>query len=151
EMTREAASIELKKPAIPYISNLTGTWITESEATDPQYWSQHLRNTVRFAQGLETLLHSGFTTFLEVGPGQTLTNFARKGKAEFAIPSMRAINDTQHDQAKLLAAAAQLWTIGAKIDWQAFHRNETRHRVTLPTYQFERERYRIEPSIERAT
>ena len=68
--------IELKSPRIPFISNVTGTWITEQEAMDPDYWSSHIRSTVRFADGIRELLKTEDQIMLEVGPGRTLKTLA---------------------------------------------------------------------------
>jgi len=73
-----AAKTRRGAPKVPYISNVTGTWITEAKATDPEYWATHLRQTVRFSEGLVELLRDGGRILLEVGPGQTLTSLARR-------------------------------------------------------------------------
>ena len=74
--TREVGKVDLNPPQIPYISSLTGTWVTDTEATDPTYWAQHLRQTVRFEKGVGELLMQGNQILLEVGPGRTLSTFA---------------------------------------------------------------------------
>jgi|GEM_PF-572407 len=68
-------------PQTPYLSNLTGTWVTSEQATDPAYWGEHLRRTVRFADGVQTLRGEEGWVLLEVGPGQTLTSLARRNQA----------------------------------------------------------------------
>ncbi|HTG35648.1 MAG TPA: non-ribosomal peptide synthase/polyketide synthase [Thermoanaerobaculia bacterium] len=134
-------------PSLPWVSNLTGEWIRPEEATDPSYWSRHLRATVRFAAGLETLLADPGAVLLEVGPGDGLTNLARRqpgaGVGRTAIASMRHPKSAQHDLETLLAALGRLWLAGARPDWAGFHAGERRRRVLLPTYPFERRRYWI--------
>jgi acyl transferase domain-containing protein/thioesterase domain-containing protein len=142
------SSIPLKAPTLPYLSNVTGTWITDAEATDPAYYGRHLRQAVRFAQNvaqtLETLPHA---ILLEVGPGQTLASLSRRHPAAAGaavMASTRHPNDQRADQAFALTTLGQLWMAGADIDWQAFYAGERRRRVPLPTYPFERQRYWID-------
>ncbi len=138
-----------RPPQLPFVSNVTGRWITADEATDPAYWARHLRQTVRFADGLAALLADPDMALLEVGPGQTLTSLARRHPdwrpERVAVASLRHPDDAQDDQACLLAALARLWIAGAPVDWAAFSAGERRRRVPLPTYPFERRRYWVEP------
>ena len=142
-------------PKIPFISNVTGKWITTTEATDPRYWARHLRQTVRFSDGVKELLNEPARVLLEVGPGQTLTSLARmcrldqKDKREETAPaiisSTRHPQEPQSDDVVLLNALGQLWLAGVKVDWAGFYSRERRRRVPLPTYPFERKRYWVEP------
>ncbi|MES1243432.1 MAG: SDR family oxidoreductase [Acidobacteriota bacterium] len=153
-LTALARAARLGAPRIPYVSNVTGTWITDVEATDPAYWARHMCGPVRFADGVGTLLRDGERIFLEVGPGQSLGSFLRlhpdcdreRGRRAFA--SMRASHDRQPAQAVLLEALGRLWMAGAPVDWEGFHAREQRRRVPLPTYPFERQRYWVEPDGE---
>jgi len=140
-------TIALRPPRIPYLSNLTGTWIEASQATDPGYWAAHLRQPVRFAADLGELLREPGRVLLEVGPGRTLASLARRQAAVGAGPveSMRHPGDAASDEGCLLAALGRLWLAGAEVDWQGFHAHERRRRVPLPLYPFERRRYWIEP------
>jgi len=139
-----------KDPTLPFLSNLTGTWITASEATDPEYWSRHLRNAVRFADGVKKLLEVPDRVLLEVGPGNTLTTLssriARSAGADsfVGVASMRHPRETRADLDHLLGAVGQLWMARIAIDWDAFYARETRRRIPLPTYPFARDRYFIE-------
>jgi non-ribosomal peptide synthase protein (TIGR01720 family) len=139
----------LKAPTIPYISNVTGTWITPQEALTPSYWTQHVRQAVRFGDGLGELLKEPDRLLLEVG-AQTLSTLARQYPGRTAgqavLTTLRHPNDQQSDRAFLLSTLGQLWLAGMSIDWDAIHANERRHRIPLPTYPFERQRYWIEPS-----
>jgi acyl transferase domain-containing protein/thioesterase domain-containing protein/acyl carrier protein len=141
--------VSLRAPRIPYISNLTGTWITAGEAADPGYWTKHLRNTVRFSEGLAELFRDPARIFLEVGPGQALTSLTRqhsgKPKACKVLASMRHPQEQVSDALFLLNTVGQVWIAGLSIDWKALHAGEEPHRVSLPTYPFERQRYWIEP------
>jgi acyl transferase domain-containing protein len=137
------------RPQLPYVSNLTGTWITEAEATDPAYWAQHLRRTVRFADGLrEVFKKSERQQLLEVGPGHTLSRMARRHPSatskRAALASLPAPDDSLAEAAYMLTTLGRLWLAGVSVDWRGFHTHERRRRLPLPTYPFERRRYWIE-------
>jgi len=142
------ASIRLNPPQVPFISNLTGDWINAHDAVRPGYWSDHLRNTVRFSAGLKTLLAESPFILLEVGPGRVLTGLARQSGA---VPqpqchtSLPHAAETVDDQQFLLATLGELWLSGATVDWPGYYRNERRRRIPLPAYPFQRQRYWIEP------
>ncbi|MDM8550514.1 amino acid adenylation domain-containing protein, partial [Desulfobacterales bacterium HSG2] len=140
--------IRLNPPRIPYISNVTGEWMTPADATEPEYWARHLRQTVRFSDGLRMLLDDPNQNLLEVGPGRTLTTFAirhpDKTPEHTVLNSLRHPNDSQSDAAFILTTLGKLWLSGASVDWTGFHAHEQRHRVPLPTYPFERQRYWID-------
>ena len=133
--------VRLAPPAIPFVSNLTGTWITAEQATDPEYWARHLRGTVRFADGLAELLREPGRSCLEIGPGNALTTLAREVGAQAAIASLPHPNDRRSDLAFAMTALGRLWLAGVEVDWTAFHAGERRLRVPLPTYPFERQKY----------
>jgi len=137
--------VRLLPPRIPFVSNVTGTWIRESEATDPGYWARHLCQTVRFEQGVGELLAHPDRLLLEVGPGQTLSGFVRlhprKTAGQVVLACVRHRDHQQSDAAVLLTALGRLWLAGVRVDWAAFSRDESRRRVVLPTYPFERKRY----------
>ncbi|HCE72757.1 MAG TPA: beta-ketoacyl synthase, partial [Ruegeria sp.] len=81
ELTALVRTLRLHAPQIPYISNVTGTWITDAQATDPSYWARHMVETVQFADGVGTLLSDAQLVVLEVGPGQALGSFIRQHPA----------------------------------------------------------------------
>ena len=130
---------------------MTGTWITHEQAIDPHYWGSHLRQTVRFADGLSALMAEGEYLLLEVGPGRTLCELARLALAGASgmtiLPTLRQSTQEQGDDAFLLDTLGQLWCAGVEIDWSGFYQDEKRRRVPLPTYPFERQRYWIEPPL----
>jgi amino acid adenylation domain-containing protein len=145
ELVRRLA---LKPPRIPYLSNVTGTWITGREATDPQYWGRHLCQPVRFSAGLGELFQEPGRFLLEVGPGQALSTFARQhpaGGTANVVPCLGEHGGTA-DQAILLRAVGRLWLAGIEVDGARFFRHERRRRIPLPTYPFERQRYWIDAS-----
>jgi acyl carrier protein len=140
--------IALRPPKLPFISNVTGTWITAAEATDPAYWGQHLRQPVRFADGVHALLQEeSDRVLLEVGAGHTLSTLARQCGAAGrpVVTSLRRQQDQQPDLQGVLAALGKLWLAGVRVDWSAFYAAERRRRLPLPTYPFERQRYWVEP------
>ena len=146
--TREVKKIKLQPPKIPYICNLSGTWITPEQATDPNYWARHLRKTVRFAQGMEQLLQDSERVFLEVGPGRTLTTLATHHTArrnQLLVSSLRHPNEEIPDRSRILETLGRLWMAGLKLDWRKFYEGERRYRVQVPLYPFEGQRYWLDP------
>ncbi len=142
----------LRAPRIPYLSNLTGTWITAAEATDPEYWTRHLRSTVRFSDCVTELLRQPGRVVVEVGPEETLANLLRQHIRQsdacnnpVVVSSMRRREETVPDTAFLLKALGQLWVSGQTVDWSALHLGEAVARIPLPTYAFQRQRFWIEP------
>jgi acyl transferase domain-containing protein len=152
---RELRRMTLNKPTIPFISNVTGNWITAAEAEDPVYWTSHLRNTVLFFDGIGELLEmeEENAVLLEVGAGKTLSTFARQHPAR--KPGHAIINLVRHpreqvpDHHFLLDKIGRLWLQGVKIDWQSFYPAGTGRRVSLPTYPFESQRFNIDVSLQR--
>jgi acyl transferase domain-containing protein/aryl carrier-like protein len=142
-------TIKLSQPQLPYISNLTGTWITATEATDPHYWSRHLRHTVRFDAGVTELFNIRNSVLLEVGPGQTLTsltqNHLQKSAEQRVLSSLPRAQDRASDLRSMLNATGALWLEGRQIDWAGFSSGRRQRRIPLPTYPFDRKRYWIEP------
>lgn len=140
--------VTFNPPQIPFVSNLTGTWITPAEATDPNYWARHLRQPVRFSAGVTELLKTPERVLLEVGPGRTLSTFAKQHQINNngVLTSLRHPQEQQSDIAFLLNSLGRLWLAGVKVDWSGFYAHERRHHIPLPTYPFERQRYWIEPN-----
>jgi len=147
----ELGRVTLNKPQIPFISNVTGQWITVFQAADPDYWARHLRVPVQFGKGLMKLAEDENFLFLEVGPGSTLTTFARRcgdrtphSIAHRAINLVRHPKETIPDTQFLLDKIGECWLKGVTVDWASFHADKERYRLPLPTYPFERTRYPIE-------
>ena len=139
---KEVAKVKLHPPKIPFIANITGTWITNQQATDPNYWVKHLRQTVCFSVGISELLQEPNRILLEVGPGKTLCTFAMQHLANRVIvSSLPHPQEKQSDVAFLLNSLGRLWLSGISIDWSGFYANERHQRIPLPTYPFERQRY----------
>jgi len=140
--------VKLNKPRIPYLSNVTGKWITAEEAVDPGYWAKHLQETVLFSDGVKELLKKNHPIFVEVGPGYDLGALVRhhiNNETDQLI-----VNTVKHPQDKISGnrflsnKIGHLWLSDVKIDWQEFYAEEKRYRIPLPTYPFERLSYWIE-------
>ena len=150
----EVGRIDLRPPRIPFVSNVSGTWITAAEATDATYWARHFRLTVRFSDGVVALSRESTSVLLEVGPGNTLSTLARRtlvrhqepqGGESVFLSSMRHPQKQESDSSFLLGSLGRAWLAGVGVDWNSFHKDERRHRVPLPTYPFERQRFWIDP------
>lgn len=137
----ELQQINLAEPKYSFASNLTGKEITKIEATSPEYWTQHLRNTVKFEEGISEILQKGNVVCLEVGPGRVLSNFVKQ-HAKFSDNSvvvnvLRHPKEEKNDNLVLTNALGQLWSNGVKINWNAYYEDEERSRVHAPTYAFD--------------
>ena len=144
------AGVERHAPSMPFLSNLSGDWITDEEALDPIYWAKHIRQTVRFSDAMGVVLREPDWVCIEVGPGQALCSLVKRQPARSAeqqvIPSTRHPHNQQSDFGFLLGALGRLWEAGVTPDWKLFYQTETRHRLPLPTYPFERQRFWLEPA-----
>jgi acyl transferase domain-containing protein len=135
----------LQPPTIPFVSNLTGTWITAAEATDPGYWAAQLRRTVRFSDGVTELLRRPGRLLLEVGPGRTLTTLVSQHPAGGPAAVVATLGAHRagpgEDAGSFAEALGALWTAGADLDWAAQGDLPPRRKVALPSYPFQRTRY----------
>jgi acyl transferase domain-containing protein len=142
---RELRAVRFSAPRKRFVSNLTGTWITPEQATDPCYWASQLRGAVRFADGVGTLLETAGAVLVEIGPGTSLGTMASRHPARTpghaCISSMRHARDPRDDRECLLECIGRLAMAGAAIEWRALRAGERRRRVPVPTYPFARDRY----------
>ncbi|HEY2735671.1 MAG TPA: SDR family NAD(P)-dependent oxidoreductase, partial [Polyangiales bacterium] len=140
-------SVKLSRPRIPIVSNLSGEFLSDAEAIDPEYWVRHLRSTVRFARGIATLEAEGDRIYLEVGPGRALGALVRQNlndpQAEAPIASLRRPGEPIDDETFWLAATGRLWASGADVDLAKLIPRA--RRVALPTYAFDHKPYFIAP------
>jgi acyl transferase domain-containing protein len=146
ELKKYIHSIQLNNPKIPYISNVTGDWIKAHEATDPDYWAKQLQNTVEFAAGVNKILSDDKSVFIEIGAGSDISTLVNrlldaKGITERAINLVRPALNKVSDSKYLINKLGQLWLYGLSIDWKNYYKEEKRHRLSLPTYPFERQKY----------
>ena len=141
------ASIPLNAPRIPVVSNRSGLPLSDEQATSPDYWVQHLRGTVRFADGIAHLAQVPGRVFVEMGPGRAMQAMA---KAHPAIAANRVISTLRHrdhatgDDSYFMAALARFWACGGRIDWDQIWGGARRRRLSLPGYAFQRKPYFIE-------
>ncbi len=140
-------TIRLRPPGIPFVSNVTGTWISTDQAMSADYWVSHLRSTVRFADGLSSISELGAVALLEVGPGRTLSMLARAQAKPFqhAFSCIRHPQETASDLGFALTSLGRLWSVGADIDWTAFYDGQLRNRIPLPAYPFEGKSFWVTP------
>lgn len=140
-------TIRFQRPETPFVSNVTGTWITPEQAMSPEYWVSHLRATVRFADGLATISELGEVALLEVGPGRTLSMLARAQEKPFrnAFSCIRHPQEAASDLGFALMTLGRLWSVGAEVDWPAFYEGQLRNRIPLPAYPFEGKSFWVAP------
>ena len=140
-------SLKLNPPVKPVVSTVTGKWMSEAEATDPAYWAQHLRKTVRFADAVDTIQESEGRLLLEVGPGVALATLSGGSKLfnkSTPIISGFEKNETTTEYYSVLRALGQIWLNGIAPDWKAFYRDQQRIKLPLPAYAFDKKSYWLE-------
>jgi amino acid adenylation domain-containing protein len=153
EFALRLKEVKVNRPQIPYISNVTGTWMTDSDAKNPLYWKRHLRETVRFSAGIKELIkkEKENVIFVEIGPGRDIS--ALMGRYLENNPGKRVINLVRPSAQKvsdvfyLLNKIGILWLWGLKIDWPKFYTGEKRYRIPLPSYPFEGQRYWMDKDL----
>ncbi|MDM8558776.1 amino acid adenylation domain-containing protein [Candidatus Parabeggiatoa sp. HSG14] len=137
-----ASRVSFQKPHIPLISNVTGQIL--DQLPDAIYWRTHTRFTVNFMAGIETLFDNGYECFLEIGPKPVLSKLGEICQPNTVnatwLPSLKA---KQENWQVLLTSLSRLYIQGADINWTAFDKDYPRHRLSLPTYPFQRQRYWI--------
>ncbi|WP_380283493.1 SDR family NAD(P)-dependent oxidoreductase [Kitasatospora purpeofusca] len=142
EFRRTAKGLEYRLARIPVVSNLTGALVAAGELQDPEYWVRHVRETVRFADGIGTLRDQGVTRFVELGPDATLTALVGQclDSAEdvLAVPLLRK---GRAEETTLAAALGALHAHGAPVDWHTYYAGSGARRVDLPRYGFEQREY----------
>ncbi|MRH92287.1 SDR family NAD(P)-dependent oxidoreductase [Nocardia sp. SYP-A9097] len=147
EFRRIAETVAFQAPLIPVVSNLTGRVASAEQIGTADYWVAHVREAVRFHDGMACLHAQGVTRFLELGPDQSLTAMGRDSLAEHGVDPDALISLLRRDRAETTSATtalAQLHTRGLAIDWARFLGGPAGAHVDLPTYAFQRERYWLE-------
>jgi acyl transferase domain-containing protein/acyl carrier protein len=136
------------KVKIPFVSNLTGDLIKEQEAISPDYWVRHMRETVKFSAGIQTLVSlCSDPVFIETGPGHSLTSMVKQHRWEqpkATIDLVRRPGGRMPDLRTFSEAIGRLWSLGVNIDWVEYNKSESRKKISLPTYSFENTRYPVE-------
>ena len=140
--------IKLQTPEIPILSTVTGKLLTEEEATSPEYWVKHVRNTVRFSDAVFTAMDSSPAVFIEVGPGQSLESAVKRhidaDSEHSVLSSMRTASMDVCDEEYLTNAMGHLWTYGIDVDVEKYFEGEDLSRVSMPLYPFNRKSYKID-------
>ncbi len=136
-------------PRMPYVSTMSGTWITADQATDPHYWARHCRETVRYAAALACLAEPLSPILIEVGPGRTLTSLARQNEGARGAPLIAASlpdpGEQRDAEAVFLDTLGRLWAAGGAPNWRALYEGAPQRHVVLPTYPLQRKRYFMNP------
>jgi acyl transferase domain-containing protein/acyl carrier protein len=149
------AAVHLQAPRVPFVSSVTGDWITTEQAIDQAYWVRQVHGSVRFADAAGLLLAEGGYCFAEVGPGSALSKLvnetaaaspaARQSSPALAVPLLPAAGDGRDDLRVLLQGVGRLWAHGCPVNWRRFWAHEERGRVHLPAYPYERESFWVNP------
>lgn len=152
EFVKELSAVRFRAPRIPYLSSLTGEWITASQTADPGYWWAQLRHPVQFAAGVRRATAEGFRVFLEAGPPGDLASLSlRVARAEAKISAIASLTrNTSAEAAGLLGALGKLWVAGGLKRWPQWYSAGEARRTPLWTYPFERRRCWVEPEPETA-
>jgi acyl transferase domain-containing protein len=148
EFASTVEAVSLGVPKILLISNLTGQPVSVHEATDPFYWGRHLRHTVRFGDGLATLLAEPNRLLVEVGPGRTLSGIVLQNRlltnTQHVVATGCHARDESGSDRAMFGAVGSMWSLGVSVDWQQVAGEERSMRISLPTYPFEREVHWLE-------
>ena len=141
DFKKEVDKVKFNTPNIPIVSALTGTWIKDSEVMSASYWVNHLRNTVRFSDAIDTILKLDNPILLEVGPGKALTTLAhQQGNGQFVsvFPSLVFPKEENNEYHTILNSLGELWLRGVNPDWKSFYSSQERQKIILPSYVFDR-------------
>ena len=141
--------IRFNKPNIPYISNISGDWITEEDIQSKKYWAKHMRNAVLFSDGIGNLNLNTDDIFIEIGPGSTLSQLIlqhKSPKPQILNTVPHYVNSDENSYQFILNSISKLWLLNLKINWQELYKNEIRRRVRLPTYPFAKQTHWVYPT-----
>ncbi|HEX9058812.1 MAG TPA: type I polyketide synthase, partial [Clostridia bacterium] len=151
-LTQTISKVNLNKANIPFLSHVTGDWIEDSEAENKDYWIKQQSSTM-VAGGLKKILEDEDSIIIEIGHGSKLGTDAeslKKHGAENVILTSMPSDSEKSEAEKLIECVGMFWLYGGMVDWNKFYSDEVRHRIPLPTYPFERQRYWIEPGVRNA-
>lgn len=144
DVAAKAAALQARAPVLPWVSTCTGDWFDRELAPQAGYWARQLREPVLFGKAVKTALDHGVTTFLEVGPGQALSQLVRQNSAGLSVTTLPSLGQPQRslsDEDIITGSLGRLWLAGFEADWDAYHQGAKRLRVPLPTYSFDRKSY----------
>ncbi|MDM8521889.1 type I polyketide synthase [Desulfococcaceae bacterium HSG8] len=149
DFRQTASEVTYSSPRIALISNVTGKHAAD-DVTTPEYWVRHVRQAVRFADGVQTLCKSGASILIETGPRPTLLGMARQiiENSGFSSPApdfspcyFPSLRPGKNDWEQMLESLGQLFVKGVSIDWAAFDKDYSPRRIPLPTYPWQRKTY----------
>ncbi|MGD9638616.1 MAG: amino acid adenylation domain-containing protein [Alphaproteobacteria bacterium] len=143
--TEALAKVQTGSIKIPIISNLNGKFLTDSEASSPEYWAAQIRNPVRFAEGIKTLASEKACLLIEVGPARVLSSLALRNELKnpcYAVPVIKKQGKGEYYD--FLEALGQLWEKGLNLNWEKLYEGRNLGRISLPTYQFDRKYFFID-------
>jgi acyl transferase domain-containing protein len=147
QLAEVIATVPRAAPTTPIVSNVTGELLTADQATDPQYWAEHLCRPVRFADAARYAAAQGIDAFVELGAGQTLGGLLRQNTGPQAaaavlgtLPAQWPAEDRADERTTMLQTFGRLWELGAELDWDAVRTGGGRP-TRLPAYPFQRTRY----------
>lgn len=137
------SSVKLEKPRKPIISTVTGKYLTDAEATDPAYWTEHLRKTVRFSDALQTISELDYPILLETGPGNTCTTLAWQQLDRNSITAVSSLEkkELSGGRSAILQALGKIWLAGIQPEWHEFYQSQLVKRIDLPTYSYQKKNY----------
>ncbi|NQE34725.1 type I polyketide synthase [Microcoleus asticus] len=141
-----ASQVKFFPPTLPLISNVTGQMVQPQEILDASYWRNHIRQPVRFYQGMQTLADAGYELFLEIGSTDTMIGMGKRCLPKGTGTWLASLKKDEDEWRSLLNSLATLYVSGWDVNWAGFDRNYPRRRVALPTYPFQRKRCWLEPS-----
>src|ERR1043165_4161731 len=134
-----AKAIRYSSPKIPFVSNLTGAFVTE-EMVNAEYWVRHLRETVQFNEGMQCLHRLGHKVYLEIGPKGTLIGMGKDCIDGEELTCLESTNQRENCQ-RLLKSLGELYVRGYEVDWQGYYQEKKYQKISLPTYPFQRKRF----------
>jgi len=147
EFEEVVKKVSMHRPQVSFISNLSGEEATYGEVSSVSYWVRHLRETVQFSLGIETLLRKKEWIFVEVGPGRSLSTFVQshgsRKPGDKALSLGRSSQDKVNDLQHLLRGVGALWSHGLNVSWASFYEHESRRKISLPTYSFDKIKYPV--------
>ncbi|KYC40370.1 short-chain dehydrogenase [Scytonema hofmannii PCC 7110] len=138
---KQAVTVTYSEPKIDLISNLTGQLVRGVEVSQASYWRRHVREAVRFADGMKTLQAQAIDIFVEIGPHTVLSGMGRQCLPEGSEVWLPSLRRGQNDWQQLLQSLGTLYANGLNVDWSGFDRDYQRAKVSLPTYPFQGQRY----------
>ena len=144
EVLRE---IGFSEPRTPFLSNLTGDWITAEQATSPSYWAETVLAPVKFSLGVQKIVNRAAPVLIECGPGTALNSIVRSHSCgtEVVVVSSMPHHAAASERHAMLAAAGTVWEAGVPLEWEAMWREHDTRRVSIPPYPFQRERFWLQP------